>query len=178
MSDNLEDFIRSNRSELDIDEPSLQLWNSIEEDLPSRRKRKLWTSLSVAASVLVLLAAAYVLGLNQSNSQQLNQEFFASESHFQEFQEASDFYTTTIDHKMSQVKGMGVEDDVINDLEQLDEVYNELREEMLTSEYEDKEYLINLMIKNYKTKIDLLERIINKKNSNDSKITKDETISI
>ncbi|WP_235297530.1 hypothetical protein [Portibacter marinus] len=177
MSDRLEDFIRNHRSELDIDEPSVNVWNEIEGHIPSSKRRMLWSGLSVAASVLVLIVAAYFLGISKGQ-QTISQDMFASETEFKEFQEASDYYMTTIDHKMDQVQQLGIDEDVANDLKQLDEVYEELKEEMLTSEYENKEILINLMINNYKTKIDILERIISKKNSNESKITIDETISI
>jgi len=177
MSDRLEDFIRNNRAELDIDEPSANLWKGIEEHIPSQKKRKLWTTMGVAASVMILVVAAYFLGMNNTSSS-LDERSFASEMQFQEFEEASEYYTTTINHKFSQAKDAGMDDDILNDLKQLDEVYNELKEEMLTTEYQDKEFLINLMINNYKTKINILERIINKNKSDESKITNDETINI
>ncbi|GLR18584.1 hypothetical protein [Portibacter lacus] len=177
MSDSLEDFIRNNRAELDVDEPSINLWQGIEDKIPSQKKRKLWSSMAVAASVMVLVVAAYFMGVQHSGSD-INKNLFANEQDFQEFQETNDYYTTTIDYKMSQAKDAGIDSEVLNDLKQLDEVYNELKEEMLTSDHQNKEFLINLMIKNYKTKIDILERIINKKNSNELKITDDETINI
>lgn len=177
MSDHLEDFIRNNRSEFDIDEPSIQLWKGIEHQIPGRKPFRLWTSISVAASVLVLIVAAYFIGLSNAEPS-LDKNLFASEDEFEEFKEASEYYMTTIDYKMDQAKAMGVEDDVLEDLKQLDEVYNELREEMIISQTGDREVLINLMINNYKTKIDILERIIDKKNNNESKIKTDETISI
>lgn len=177
MSDRLEDFIRNNRSELDIDEPSANLWKEIEDHIPSQKKRRLWTGLGVAASVMILVVAAYFMGL-QNSANSFDAQSFASESQFLEFEEASEYYTKTIDYKFSQAKDAGMDDEVLNDLMQLDEVYNELKEEMLTTEYEDKEYLINLMINNYKTKINILERIINKNSSDESKITNDETINI
>ena len=177
MSDHLEDFIRNNRSELDIDEPSAHLWQGISGQIPNQRRRLRWGTFGIAASVLILVAAAYFMGL-QNSSNDLEKQMFANESEFREFQEASDYYTTTIDYKMSQAKEAGIEKDVLNDLKQLDDVYNELKQEMLTTEYEDKEILINLMIKNYKTKIGILERIINKKNNDELKITDDETINI
>ena len=177
MSDRLEDFIRNNRAELDIDEPSGNLWKGIEDHIPNQKKRKLWTTMGVAASVMILVAAAYFMGM-QNTSNTLDARSFASESQFQEFEEASKYYTTTIDYKFAQAKDAGMDDEIMNDLMQLDEVYNELKEEMLTTEYQDKEFLINLMINNYKTKIDILERITNKNKSDESKITEDETINI
>lgn len=177
MSDSLEDFIRNNRSELDIDEPSSLIWNEIEGKIPSSNRRRLYTVLSVAASVMILVVAAYFMGLNSSTSS-LDPEVFASAEQYQEFQEASHYYNTEIDYKIAEAKEVGMDSDVVNDLKQLDEVYNELKEELLTTEYQDKEYLIHLMIKNYKTKISILERIINKNDNNNYKTTKDETLKI
>jgi len=177
MSDKLEDFIRNHRSELDIDEPSATAWKGIEQQIPSAKKRRLWSIMSAAASVLILVVSAYIIGMN-NGQERIDRELFASQTEYTEFQEARKHYITTIDHKMSQAQQMGVEEDVLNDLRQLDEVYEELKEEMITSDYENKEILISLMIKNYKTKIDILERIINKKNNDESNSNRKETISI
>jgi hypothetical protein len=177
MSDRLEDFIRNNRAELDLDEPSAHLWAGIENRIPSSRRMTLYRTISVAASVMVLVVAAYFMGV-RSNANSFDEDLFASEAQFKEFQEASDYYTTTIDYKTSQAKQAGMDQDVINDLKQLDEVYKELKNELLTTEYQDKEYLINLMINNYKTKINILETIINKNEKNEYKTTTNETLNI
>lgn len=177
MSDHIEDFIRNNRAELDLDEPSSSLWLGIEQRIPSASKRMLLRYMSAAASVMILIVASYFVGV-RSNSPSLHEDLFASEAQFQEFKEASNYYITTIDHKTSQAKEAGMDKEVMNDLKQLDEVYNELRNELITTEYKDKEYLINLMINNYKTKINILERIINKKEKNENTISEDETLNI
>ena len=95
------------------------------------------------------------------------------------FNEAEEFYTRTINYKIDEATDMGVDQDVLSDLQKLDEVYNELKSEMINSRDKDKEEIIKLLINNYKTKIDILELIINKtKNYKDEKSIDLESINI
>ncbi len=180
MSDRLEDFIKQNRSAFDFDEPGGHLWKAIEADLPVKKNRlRLISRISgIAASVLILLSAGFYLGTRQQ-SNQLSQDAFASQQQYREFQEAQQYYISTIKDKMDKVEDMGAEEETLNDLKQLDEVYEELKTELLENQYKDKDYLINLMINNYKTKIGILERIIEKsEQQNEQNLEKNETINI
>ena len=178
MKDRIEDFIRNNRKEFDIDSPSPEIWKGIERELGKGKRIQLFRYMGIAATFIVLIAAAYVIGL-QRGGNELNQDLFANQEAYNNFMEASNYYNSTINTKLVQVEELGIKDDVSSDLEQLDEIYNELREEMINSNYKDNEMIINLMIKNYKTKIELLERIIQKtQDSQLSKINKNETINI
>ncbi len=177
MSDQLEDFIRNNRKDFDIDDPSPMVWDSINKELHGRPKRRLFSIIGIAASALILVTAGYFMG--SQNNQEIESTLFANEEQYQEFKEAEVYYTNTISSKMTEVEDLGVESDVLNDLMQLDEVYQELKEEMLAAEYKDKEVLVNLLIKNYQTKIAILEKIIGKtKNATQSKNFNNETINI
>lgn len=178
MKDQLEDFIKNNRSAFDIDEPSPMVWAGVERSFRRNKLKKIIRFSGIAASVLILISAGYFMGLRNGNGQ-INESLFANEVQYNDFQEAQNFYTKEIDNKMVEVKDLGVESDVQNDLTQLDEIYNDLKKEMLNAQYKDKELLINLMINNYRTKIEILERIIGKtKNSPQSKTQNNETISI
>lgn len=178
MSDRLEDFIRNNRSEFDIESPSSFVWEAIEKEIQKKPKFNIIKILSVAASVMILVAAGYFMG-SQNNSNEIDANLFASETQFDEFKEAEEFYVRTINYQMGEINTLDVDDDVISDIEQLDAIYEELKEEMLNNQYKDKEVLINLLINNYKTKIEILERIINKtKIQSDDKKFDNETITI
>ena len=178
MSDQLEDFIRNHRSEMDIEEPSGLVWKGIEGEIATKKRSPIFKTMGIAASILVLITAGYWVG-QQNGSQQLDQSLFASETQYQEFNEAEEFYTRTINYKIDEATDMGVDQDVLSDLQKLDEVYNELKSEMINSRDKDKEEIIKLLINNYKTKIDILELIINKtKNYKDEKSIDLESINI
>lgn len=180
MSDRLEDFIKQNRPSFDLEEPGGHLWKAIEADLPNKKnKLRLISRITgIAASILIVLSAGYFIGARQQSGQ-LSQDVFASEQQYQEFQEAQQYYISTIQDKMDKVEDMGAEEETLNDLKQLDEIYEELKAELLKNQYKDKDYLINLMINNYKTKIGILERIIEKsEQQNEQKIEENETINI
>ena len=140
MSDRLEDFTKQNRSAFDLEEPGGHLWKAIEAELPGKKSRlRLITRISgIAASVLIVLSAGYFLGARQQSGQ-ISKEVFASEQQFQEFQEARQYYISTINDKMETVEEIGAEDDIVNDLKQLDEVYEELKAELLKNQYKDKD---------------------------------------
>lgn len=178
MKDNLEDFIRNNREAFDFDEPGSHLWMNIEKELPGKKRLRILNISGIAASVLILLSFGYFMGTYQ-NSNELSSAVFATNEQYKDFNEAQHYYTTTIDAKIQEVKSIGVEDEVWNDLKQLDEVYEELKTEMLNSKFKDKEMMINLLINNYRTKIEILERIIEKSNKPSQQLSNsNETINI
>jgi len=65
---------------------------------------------------------------------------------------------------MQQIKDPEAKSSIEQDLEQLDEVYQELREELINAEVKNQDVIINAMIKNYKVKIGMLKRILEKTN--------------
>lgn len=178
MSDQLEEFIKKNRSEFDLFEPPQNVWKRVDKELSKGKRIKFLRYTGIAASFLILVCAGYFFGLQQGSSD-LDKRLFASETQYEEFKEAKQYFTKTISNKITEAENLDVDEDVWADLQQLDEVYNELREEMLMSEFKDKEALVDLMINNYRTKIEILERIIERtKNAQQSKNLKDETINI
>ena len=63
MSTKLEDFIKENKKEFDIDRPSVNLWSKIEQELDKKKKKepinlRLW--IGIASSVIVLLGIAFL----------------------------------------------------------------------------------------------------------------------
>ena len=155
MTDQLEKFIRNNRTEFDIEVPNPAIWNAIEQDL-NRKRSKPWIRIvSIAASVCILIVAAFIMG-NYSAKNDINKAHFADETQYNEFKEAEQFYVNQIDEKLTEVRKLNPDEDVLNDLIQLDEVYNELKQEIIQSNFENNDNLIGLMIQNYKTKIESL----------------------
>ncbi len=86
------------------------------------------------------------------------------------YQETEQYYKQQVNLKFGELKDTNTKSSVGADLKQLDEIYNQLRQEMIQSNYTNTEVMINAMIKNQKTKIEILENILSKQNkvSNDT----------
>ena len=65
---------------------------------------------------------------------------------------------------MNEIKDPESKTNVVNDLKQLDEIYTQLKAEIIRSGYANSDIIIQAMIKNQKTKTEILENILNKQN--------------
>jgi len=82
MEDNIEKFISKNRAQFDNEEPSPDLWKSVEEKLPAQPKRIRMHPLLYAASLAGVAIAAWLLVITttqvgtrvQNNTISVNQE--------------------------------------------------------------------------------------------------------
>ncbi len=155
--DNLEKFIKSHRSQLDRLSPPLDLWSKIEQQLPEDRAatRSIdFRTLMIAASMLIIMGVGIIMGLS------INQNVESRSGDMAEIQDAEEFYTQRVSNKLHELKAMGVEhDDFREDLDQLDEVYIELKAELEGLPSGNSEIVLQALIQNYKAKILLLERI-------------------
>lgn len=172
--DNLEKFIANHRKEFDTAEPPPMVWMNLEKELESNNTKEKksgyvhelkWPSMmrmmSVAAMFLVVMGVGLLIGLQINkgdegyNNPRLN-----------EFVEAERHYNKKIDDMWTVVKTTGTEEEtsIAEDLKALDEVYNELKEELLNGTQDNTNEVVNAMIKNYRTKIEILETVLNKQN--------------
>ena len=168
--DHLEKFIAKQRKGFEDKEPSTDLWQNISKELPASQK-KLWRNvklMGIAASVMLLLFAGFRMG-QQSNVQ----------SYALELQELEKYYSKQIGDRMTQLANFGGDENLEEDLDQLDDVFNELKEELIHSKYGNNEKLVNAMIENYKTKINVLETVLEKLNNNkEENLLNDEGINL
>jgi len=115
------------------------------------------------------------------NHQQADQ--LAAQSLTEEFLEVEQFYQKQISSKVNQLASMSDYDQSVeDDLAQLDTSIQELKEEIAEAPKGSEAEIINTMIHNYKTKVELLERILSRKlddsETNFNKSKKDEKINI
>lgn len=168
--DHLEKFIENHRKGFDDKEPSAELWQNITKELPAS-KRRLWRNAKlsgIAASIMLLLFVGFRLG-QQSNSQ----------PYALELQEIEKYYNKEIGDRMTQVANFGGVENLEDDLDQLDVVFKDLKEELIHSKYGNNEKLVNALIENYKTKINVLETVLEKLNNNkEENLLNDEGINL
>jgi len=130
MSDRLEEFIKANRDSFDDREVPEAAWENIRKTLPA--KPSAWydnLTLWRAAAMLFMALSIYLLipkltvG-NEGNKVAVN-----------EFNDVEAFYTTQISQKVAlieEISGTSTTDEFTSDFQQLEAMYNVLKEELKT----------------------------------------------
>lgn len=164
MKDNLERFIIDNKDGFNDAEPNPLLWLNIEKKLPAHKKDriiKLRRVLAIAASFVIILATGMIIGVNLNNGTSRNID---NNDQLAEFQEAEHYFQKQVNVKMDQLKEYPLDPEVKSDLNQLDEVYLEMKAELMSSPNAENPAIIRAMINNYRIRIDMLEKILNNVN--------------
>lgn len=170
--DKLEQFLVDHKEEFDSESPPPMIWMNLDKELSGNKKKETATIrefrqtsfmrvMQVAAMFVVVMGVGLLIGMqiNKSGNTYNN-------PHLDEFVEAERHYNKKIDNMWTTVKATSIEsaDDVKEDLKSLDAVYNELKEELLSGKGSNTNEVVNSMIDNYRTKIEILETVINKTN--------------
>ena len=171
MSDRFENFIKQNRDQFDQKIPSLKVWADIEKrlDPPKAKRISLSRIVGIAASVIILLGVGAFLGQQFMSTSpdtptlaEISPEYGQMENNLQK----------RINQKRAQLASYNYDDSVNEDLQDLDETLEELRAELKNVPKGSEEQIVQAMIKNYETKIKILEIVLEKIDSNNSKINK------
>lgn len=161
--DALEDFIRDNRSAFDDLKAPAGVWARI--DKKDKPVFHLWKWSAIAASALLLIAVGYIFGLKTQAKPAI--------AGWDEYVEAENYYQVRIDRKMEKIKTLSVGEEVMTDIRVLDEVYGQLRKQLLEDPNADTQLLLSAMVKHQKQKLDIMEKILErvdkyKTNENDN----------
>lgn len=160
--DKLEKFILQNREAFDDAVPSLKVWAGIDQALEKKpvRRVSLRQGLRIAAAVVFLLLAGGTAGLYLARQSGTTPGTLAELA--PEFAELEQYYTAQVDLRMRELVQYRHAHAVQSDLEQLDQVAAELRAELANAPAGSEERIINAMIYNYKAKLEILERVLEK----------------
>ena len=157
----LEKYIQENRLAFDTEVPSLKVWANIDRQLDQRPKPKVvWmhrVRAMAAVAILTITACAigFYMGANTVETRTLAD---ISPEH----EEMERYFNQQIDNKMAQLVSYKQDGFVKDDFQELDAIYNELRQELEKAPVDNDERVIQAMIKNYQTKIDILEQVLEK----------------
>ena len=159
--DNLEKFILEHRREFDREVPGLKVWANIDRELDAKRPvRIVWMRrLKVAAAAAVLIAVSCIIGF-QAGTKSVEAKALADIS--PEHAEMEQFFNEQINEKMAQLVSYRQDGFVRPDLQDLDAVYEDLKKELQDAPVGSEEVVIQAMINNYQTKIDILEQVLDK----------------
>ena len=154
--DRLEEFIKSNSAKFDALNPDPRLWNQIEARLPQKEARRIsiWKITSVAAIGLVLVLSGVIVGLNMNSGNS------GQTAEYLEFREAEQYYSNEIAQRVSQLSEYQYDEGINKDLEELQEVYDQLTTELEDGLAPNKNDIIEALIQNYQTRVELLERVL------------------
>ena len=171
MRDNLEKFISENRPDFDDKIPPKNIWLAIDQQLDQKSKKTarlmpMLRYVRIAAAIVLLVGTGIVIGLNLNNSTSRD---LAVEEVFPEYFEAEQFYKKEVKNKMLQLASYSHDSTINDDLKQLDKIYEELKAELSAAPKDKQEQIINAMITNYRTKLSILERVLDRIKSTNQK---------
>lgn len=150
--DPLEDFIRDNKASFDDLKAPAGVWARIEKK--DKPVINLWKWSAVAASALLLIAVGYIFGIKAHAQPAI--------AGWDEYMEAEKYYQSRIDNKMKEIRTLPVSDEVMSDIQVLDEVYDQLRKQLMEDPNANSQLLLSAMIRHQQQKLDVMEKILNR----------------
>lgn len=162
----IERFICENRESLDTEIPDLRVWAGVSATLPATSaKAKIiplnWQRnlLRIAASIALLLtglsAGIWYAGSNHNAG-------MAMADVSPEYAELENHYEHDITNKKAKLATFtgSQSADVLQDLDQLDRIMQELRQELANVPPGNRQQVVRAMIENYKAKTAILQRVL------------------
>lgn len=172
-NDPFEAFVASNRDAFDDSTPPPRLEGRIFAALSEQAgaspmppmqvvhpRRRLMPILGIAASMLLLITAAFLIG-NNRGYQTGSEEQMAAELDLidPELAETESYYRGAIAESFSQVSQVNHDPQLVKDLEAIDEATAEIRANLLEVPVSQRAALVQKLIETYRTKLDILLRI-------------------
>jgi hypothetical protein len=185
MSDRLEDFVKQHQEQFDLHEPDPSVWLRISppqanRPLPFVQERKPMRWLRIAATVALIFAASSA-GIYFLTGEKANQDRYSSELYI-EMMETEQYYSQMVSERYRELKPFltanpAAEEMLSTDMDELDEVYSELKEDLKDNASNPE--VIEAMILNYRVKLEVLEDLLNQlKEKENQDYEKDESYSL
>ncbi|MFK8007855.1 MAG: hypothetical protein AB8H03_15860 [Saprospiraceae bacterium] len=161
MSDRLEEFINQNRDQFDDKVPNLKVWANIEKrlDPPQAKRISIKRIISIAASVLILLSTGAFLG--NYFTAEVNDPI-ADFDDYPEYGKKEKDFKQKIKNKKAQLASFNYDTSINDDLVDLDQTLADLRAELEDVPKGSEEQVLQAMLKNYETKVAILEIVLEK----------------
>lgn len=157
--DDLEQFIKSKRDELDKYDPSPEIWNRIIKALkPGRRSVRFW--FSAAAMITVAIGTAFILLILNQNK---NSTYNADKGIQPALKETEIYYNTLVNSLYREATPLltgqpEIEKELKTDLAQIDSICINLKKDL--KDNVDNQDVIEALIQNYRIKLKLLEDML------------------
>ncbi len=180
--DTLESFISGNRAGFDTEMPDLRVWNELvrTQPQPAAPLRISWHNrLARAAAAIALVVSGAALGLWYAGSQQgsgaaptaqdLATAGMRMSDVSKEYADLESQYERDIQQKKAALARFASNpstSEVFVDMEQMDKIMEELRLELSNVPPGNREHIIRVMIENYKSKAQVLGKVLEALQSN------------
>ena len=182
----LEKYITENKNQLDEPFAAPELWSKINRALDEAQNSQVhnqqlrkWKIFSIAASfALIIAAGGWFVSSQYSHSQQEQWVNKVPDDQRSQFVETKNYYASQVNQKLGQIEKLDPNSNVAKDIDQLDAVFKELQYELLTSSEQNREEILNAMILNYQTKIEILEKVLGRINEQKQNQKENENIDI
>ena len=180
--DNLEQFIRDNREDFDTKTPSLKLWADLDKKLPPPPQMQPFAQapvakvfsirriMSMAAAVAVLISFRIGIGFYLAPQ---GGEQIALADISPEYAEVEEYYDKKVRNNLAKLASYeATTPEIKADLAELDQWMKDLQKELSVVPKSKEEAVINDIIDLYKTKVAILDKLLesiqssNQKNSN------------
>lgn len=161
----IKQFIQKNRPAFDSEKPPAFVWENVEKNLSPKRV-PMYRVLRMAAAVLLILGLGIVIGrfAGQPSKTELALSDISNE-----YAELEHFYT----QKINLLKNKQPDERALADIKELEQEFETLKRELNATNAKD-EQIIQAMIENYRTKIDILERVL-KRTNHSNKVKENES---
>jgi hypothetical protein len=173
MKDKISQYIAQNKSSWDDETPERHVWKQIEMTLDHQADKKQWWMrlAKVAAVVITLLSVGFVTGIYVGGMPNQHMDV-ATQSKLDQLEQAEDTYARQVGFKLDKIQDKQSKISIEAELKQMDELYNQLRQEMQQSDNANMDVIINAMLKNHQTKVEMLEYILQKQSQNQQQYEK------
>lgn len=148
----IEEFVRDHRDAFDDLKAPSRVWPKIIQE--TRQVVSWWKLIAIAASILLLISVGYIIRSETQPGFQMAgwDEYLATEK----------YYEMQIKVKMDQIKTLQVGDEVLADIKILDDVYQDLKTQLIQYPNADGQILLSAMIRRQKQKLEVMEEILNR----------------
>ena len=181
--DNLEKFITNNREDFDTEIPNLKIWAELDRQLPKQeapmeaKRISIRRFLSIAAAVTLLIGFGIGIGFYLSPPAK---ELISLGDISPEYAEVEQYYTQQVSDKLATLANYkATTPEIQADLEELDQGMKDLQKELSVIPKSKEEAIVNDIIDLYKTKVAILEKLLESiQSSNQKNSIQNETVDI
>lgn len=161
-SNNLEKFIRKNRAEFDLHQPSEEVWDKIEKSLKKEKTLRLKPLFYKVAAILAIVLMTSVLAI-RTDFFGLGKEASIMDPEVKELIEAEAFYAWQIHGKITEIRNCyilhpEIKGEVEADLKELESMYNDLKMDLRDNL--SNKTVIEAMIENSRNRLKLVDDIL------------------
>jgi hypothetical protein len=162
MSDRLEEFVKQHREQFDQHEPDPSIWlkiNPANQSAAKERRPMRW--LRIAAAVAMIFAGS-TAGIYFLTGEGIEADRHSSELYL-DILETEQYYSQIVSDRYKELKPFlvsnpGAKEMLSTDMEELDEVYEELKEDLKDNASNPE--VVEAMILNYRVKLEILEDLL------------------